>query len=110
MPDWAKPDPEEIQSKLAAKANEPRASTEQKPVIIAPLPQEDDKKPESIDEIREAMQRIVAAPVTPAPAIPSKKNDARRVQRVRQLVNRENPKSLAMISGEKKLAVSCFAN
>lgn len=73
MPDWAKPDPEEIQSRLAAKANEPRASTEQKPVIIAPLPQEDDKKPESIDEIREAMQRIVAAPVTPAPAIPSKK-------------------------------------
>jgi len=88
MPEWAKPTVEEEQAELEATEREStssaHASPEKQPVIFAPLPREAEKQPESIEEIRAAMARIVAAPPAPAPAKPSKK-ERREAREARKL-------------------------
>lgn len=84
MPDWAKPDPQAAK----APASEPAGaadSTSKLPEhghrrIIVPALQED-KKPESVDELRAAMERIVAAPAPPKPS----KKERREAREARKL-------------------------
>src|SRR5690606_40140768 len=79
MPDWAKPSPEELekqaaeeaarQERAAARAAAPSMPEGSTSRTIASLPEEP-KAPGSIEELRAAMEQIVAAPSV---AQPSKK-------------------------------------
>lgn len=78
MPDWAKPSPEEVEAQAAEESARReraarRAATPAMPAgstsrTIASFPEES-RKPGSVEELRAAMEQIVAAP---APAKPSK--------------------------------------
>lgn len=70
MPDWARPDPDEAAPTQLAETDKPAAALPLDPQrgrIIANLPPEEQKKPESIDELRAAMQQILDTPAAPAP-------------------------------------------
>lgn len=88
MPDWAKPDPQEMQDRgekpRSGGSTESRLPERGNRRIIIPAPAES-KKPENVDELRAAMERIVAAP---APEKPSKKE--RREAREARKVARES--------------------
>jgi len=84
MPDWAKPDPQVLQDQgeklLDGPAAESKLPERGNRRIIIPAPPES-KKPESVGELRAAMERIVAAPAPPKPS----KKERRETREARKL-------------------------
>lgn len=76
MPDWAKPaageDPRTGSTPEIADGST-ETSSRKSPILFTPPVQDEKKQPETIQEIRAAMARIVATPAPPEQAKPSKK-------------------------------------
>lgn len=85
MPEWAKPAPGEEPVQEPADSAGDRASKldGSRGRIIAKVEPEEEKKPESVDELRAAMQKILDAPVEPAPTKRERKH-ARQAKRAAQ--------------------------
>lgn len=92
MPDWARPDPSEPETPEPAKSgtgetgerklsSDKLAPTNRR--IIASLPAQEKKTPESVDELRAAMYEILSAPAAAAPTRKERKEarEARRAAR-----------------------------
>ncbi|WP_313811755.1 regulatory protein RecX [Glutamicibacter sp.] len=82
MPDWAKPGPDEPAQPEPTVPPQPFLDPE-RGRVIASLPAEPEKKPESIDELRAAMQQIIEAPTAPRPTKKERK-EARAAARAAQ--------------------------
>lgn len=82
MPEWAKPAPgeEPVQEPAAPAATKASKLDGSRGRIIAKVEPQEDKKPESVDELRAAMQKILDAQVEPAPTKRERKQ-ARQARR-----------------------------
>lgn len=89
MPEWARPDPTEPEAPEPGESGTGQARARRLPTealaptnhrVIASVPVQEKKKPESVDELRAAMYEILSAP---APATPTKKErkEAREARR-----------------------------